>query len=577
MKKFLVDLETDGLLHELTKMHLIVCKDVETGEYLIGRDKKGIKDVLEVIQTGHLVGHNLLGFDLEVLKRLYGFTVPTHQVTDTLILSRLRYPDLRNRDFEKRELDSKLQGSHSLKAWGLRLGFTKGDYGEHEGAWDFYDKEMEEYCIRDVDLTHKLWEFLDTDRNREDVNLEHEIAKICYDQEWFGFPFDTEKAVKLYAKIIERKDSLESELQDAFGSWVLDEGERKKGLYHKISIIKFNPNSRAHIAKRLRDLRGWEPKDFTPSGEPKVDEKVLSKLDFPEAKLMSEYLMLAKRIGQISEGNQGWLKLEKKGRLHGRVNTMGSITSRCSHSHPNTAQVPSIKAPYGKECRELFKTDPGFSLLGCDVSGLELRCLAHYMGRFDGGAYGKVLLEGDIHTANQEAAGLPSRDASKTFIYAFLYGAGDQKIGSILGKGASVGKKVKNQFLRKTPALKELRKAVQLKAKKGFLKGLDGRTIPVRSEHSALNTLFQSAGAIICKRWVVELHKLLQLEGYTYAQDYAQVAFVHDEIQMLIKEDYVRDIGNLAVKAIGIAGDAYNFRIPLTGEWTCGRNWAETH
>jgi len=256
---------------------------------------------------------------------------------------------------------------------------------------------------------------------------------------------------------------------------------------------------------------------------------------------------------------------------------MGSITSRCSHSHPNTAQVPSIKAPYGKECRELFKTDPGFSLLGCDVSGLELRCLAHYMGRFDGGAYGKVLLEGDIHTANQEAAGLPSRDASKTFIYAFLYGAGDQKIGSILGKGASVGKKVKNQFLRKTPALKELRKAVQLKAKKGFLKGLDGRTIPVRSEHSALNTLFQSAGAIICKRWVVELHKLLQLEGYTYAQDYAQVAFVHDEIQMIVKEDYVRDIGNLAVKAIGVAGDAYNFRIPLTGEWTCGRNWAETH
>ncbi len=572
-----MDLETDGLLDELTRVHLIVCKEVETGEYLIGRDKKGIKDVLEVIQSSHLIGHNLLGFDLEVLNRLYGFKVPTHQVTDTLILSRLRYPDLRNRDFEKRELESKLQGSHSLKAWGLRLGFTKGDYGEHEGAWDFYDKEMEEYCIRDVDLTHKLYEFLDVDRDRTDVSLEHDIAKICYDQEWFGFPFDTEKAVKLYGEIIERKDKLGKELQDAFGSWVLDEGERKKGFYHKISIIKFNPNSRAHIAKRLKELRGWEPKDFTPSGEPKVDEKVLSTLDYPEAQLMSDYLMLAKRIGQISEGNQGWLKLEKKGRLHGRVNTMGSITSRCSHSHPNTAQVPSIGSSYGKECRELFKTDPGFSLLGCDVSGLELRCLAHYMANYDDGAYGKVLLEGDIHTANQEAAGLPSRDASKTFIYAFLYGAGDQKIGSILGKGASVGKKVKNQFLRKTPALKELRKAVQRKASKGFLKGLDGRTIPVRSEHAALNTLFQSAGAIICKRWVVELHKLLELEGYTYVKDYAQVAFVHDEIQMLVKDDYVRDIGNLAVKAIGVAGNVYNFRIPLTGEWTSGRNWAETH
>tara|TARA_Y100001963_G_scaffold45728_1_gene64456 strand:- start:2015 stop:3772 length:1758 start_codon:yes stop_codon:yes gene_type:complete len=577
MKQYVMDIETDGLLDDVTTVHLMICKDADTGQLYIARGHSEVKYLLEKIKSDHLIGHNILGYDLEVLRKLFNWTIPIKQVTDTLILSRLMFPDLRDRDHKKRKLDAKLHGSHSLKAWGERFDFFKGDYGEQEGAWDQYTDEMKEYCKRDVDLTEKLWRSIDVTGQERALELEHEIAAICYNQERYGFPFDTAKAVKLYGVLVDRRQSLHSELRSAFGSWVLDEGPRKKGLYHKINIVQFNPSSRQHIAKRLKELRGWIPKDFTATGEPKVDEKILSSLSYPEAKLMSEYLMIQKRIGQLAEGAQAWLKLEKKGRIHGRVNTMGAVTSRCTHSFPNTAQVPSIKAPYGVECRTLFKADPGFSLLGCDVSGLELRCLAHYMAHYDGGAYGKELLHGDIHTVNQEAAGLPTRDAAKTFIYALCYGAGDEKIGSILGKGPSIGKKVKNSFLKKMPALKSLRDAVKSKAEQGYLRGLDGRVIPIRSSHAALNTLFQSAGAILCKRWVVELHKLLKDRGYIYAKDYAQVAFVHDEVQLLVRDEHVRDIGELAVQAIGIAGDTYNFRIPLTGEWTSGRNWAETH
>ena len=577
MNRYILDLEADGLLDTVSKVFVIVIKNIDSGERWVLTGDKEIKEGLARVQDQHLIGHNLIGYDLEVLKRLYGYTMDIENVTDTLVLSRLIYPDMRARDSKSKAMSTRYWGSHSLEAWGHRLQKLKGDYGNGDNAFTELSEEMVDYCIQDVEVTEELYNVVQGKTSESASDLEHKVADICYKQEHYGFPFDIPKAASLYATLSERRSILFKELRSAFGSWILDEGERKKGLYHKIKIVDFNPNSRQHIAKRLKELRGWEPVEFTPSGEAKVDEKVLLALDFPEAQLMAEYFMLNKRIGQLAEGDQAWLKLERNGRLHGRVNTMGAVTSRCTHSFPNTAQVPSIKAPYGVECRTLFKADPGFSLLGCDVSGLELRCLAHYMAHYDGGAYGKELLHGDIHTVNQEAAGLPTRDAAKTFIYALCYGAGDEKIGSILGKGPSIGKKVKNSFLKKMPALKSLRDAVKSKAEQGYLRGLDGRVIPIRSSHAALNTLFQSAGAILCKRWVVELHKLLKDRGYIYAQDYAQVAFVHDEVQLLVRDEHVRDIGELAVQAIGIAGDAYNFRIPLTGEWTSGSNWAEPH
>ena len=408
--------------------------------------------------------------------------------------------------------------------------------------------------------------------------LEHQIANICNRQEYFGIKFDEEKAVELYTELARKRDQLEEELKEEFGSWIINEGTRRNELYSKVKIIDFNPNSRRHIAKRLKELRGWKPKEFTPTGEAKVDEAILQKLDYPEAQKMAEYLMLNKRIGQLAEGDQAWLKLVKKGRLHGRVNTMGASTSRCSHASPNLAQVPNSNAPFGKACRSLFTPDRGQKLLGVDVSGLELRCLSHYLSLYDNGEYGKKLLSEDIHSVNQKAAGLSTRDQAKTFIYGFLYGAGDQKIGEIVGKGKKEGKLLKKKFLTELPALKQLRTKVQRKAmERGALKGLDGRLVPVRSKHAALNTLLQSAGAIICKRWVVETHKLLKENGFKCGQDYSQVAFVHDEIQFTVKEKHADRIGEICTEAVVITGTRYGLRIPLTGEYKVGRNWSETH
>jgi len=577
MEEVILDLESDGLLDTITKIHLLVYRNLSNGELTIADSPSKIKDALVNLQDKKIIGHNILGFDLVALKRLYGFTIPIEQTLDTLILSRLIYPNLRETDSKIRKIEAKLWGSHSLKAWGERLGSFKGTYSQQENAFDELTPEMRDYCVNDVHLTELLHEYLLNSIPPKDcLDLEHKIAEVCIKQEEVGFSFDEEKAVILYADLADKRSKLSKKLGEVFGSWIVDEGLRKNGSYSKIKIIDFNPNSRKHISKRLQELRGWIPTEFTPTNDPKIDEKVLNKLKYPEAKLMSRYFILNKRIAQLAEGNQAWIKLCKKGRLHGKVNTMGAQTSRCSHSHPNLAQVPNLNAPFGKECRTLFRADSKMDLLGIDVSSLELRCLSHYLAKYDNGAYGKLLLEEDIHTTNQKAAGLSTRDQAKTFIYGFLYGAGNEKIGQIVGKGKAEGSRLKKEFLTKIPALKSLRDAVQKKAEQGFITGLDGRKVPVRSSHSALNTLLQSAGAIICKRWIVEMHSLLEKE-FKYGEDYKQVAFVHDEVQLTVKKEHAKRIGDLAVKAIGIAGERYNFRIPLTGEYKSGSSWASTH
>jgi DNA polymerase I-like protein with 3'-5' exonuclease and polymerase domains len=545
----------------------------------VATTKKEIEEAIEKLRVSHIIGHNVLGFDLEVLNRLYGLEVPVDQVTDTLILSRLIYPDIRQEDAAVKRLEPRLWGSHSLEAWGCRLNHNKGNFGNSIEDFKELSEEMVDYCINDVDLTNILWKNLRAKLPPEkSVRLEHNIANICYQQEKNGFAFNEEQAIKLYSRLSKRRDELSKQLKEVFGSWLINEGLRRNELYSKIKIVDFNPNSRKHIAKRLKELRGWEPKEFTPSGEAKVDEAILKKLKYPEAKLMSEYLMINKRIGQLAEGDQAWLKLVKQGRLHGRVNTMGASTSRASHSNPNLAQVPNTNAPYGKDCRSLFIPNRGQKLLGIDVSGLELRCLSHYLAKYDNGTYGKKLLEEDIHTVNQEAAGLATRDQAKTFIYGFLYGAGDQKIGEIVGKGRREGRLLKTKFLSQLPALKSLRKAVQEKAVvQGTIRGLDGRIVPVRSKHAALNTLLQSAGAIICKQWVVEMHSLLNQKGFKRGEDYDQVAFVHDEVQLTVKEEHAREIGRLCVEAITTTGIGFGLRIPLSGEYSIGETWAETH
>jgi DNA polymerase I-like protein with 3'-5' exonuclease and polymerase domains len=568
MKRYILDIEADNLLDEVTTIHCVVLRDADTEEVHTFHGSS-IRDCLPLMEEAdQLIGHNLIGYDMPAINKLWRWSF-TGDILDTLVCSRTIWPNMMELDAKHKKIPTKLWGSHALKAWGYRLNQYKGDFGEQEDAWDLFTEDMLEYCVQDTLVTLELLKRIEAkDFSKDALELEHAMAEQLFKQEQRGFEFDVKAAEDLFSTIAQKKLDIETTLQNTFEPTIVE-------LKTKTKVIPFNPASRQQIADRLMK-RGWKPENFTPSGEPKVDEKVLNSIEIPEAELLSLYLMLAKRLGQLATGKQAWLKLQKNGKLHGRVNHMGAVTSRCTHSNPNTGQVPSINAPYGKECRSLFTVPEGYSLLGSDASGLELRCLAHYTTAYDGGSYGREILEGDIHTANQKAAGLETRNQAKTFIYGFLYGAGDAKVGSIIGKGAREGKKIKNKFLTKTPALKKLRDAVSKAAEKGWIKGLDGRRIPIRHSHAALNTLLQSAGAIICKRWYVRITEMLEAEGYT-EEEVSIVAFVHDEVQVQVKKGLEETIGELIIKAMHETEDYYKFRCKLDAEYDFGDNWAATH
>jgi DNA polymerase I-like protein with 3'-5' exonuclease and polymerase domains len=619
MARYFFDIETDGLLDDLTKVHSLVLIDADTGEMRSSRNDghpdnlhRMNEGFLELSLASEIIGHNIIKFDIPAIQKVYPWFRPRGKVTDTLTLSRLLFADMYDHDEARirvpqyRDFPKKMMGSHSLKAWGYRLGILKGDFGA-ETDWAEWSPEMQSYCEQDVRVTEKLYARLMRENpSAMSFDLEHRFATIMAMQERHGFTFDEAGASALYASLVQRRHALHKELIAAFPPKVVvttfipkvnnkTRGYIKGFPVEKRDIVHFNPSSRQMIADRLKAL-GWEPQEFTPSGQAKVDETILSKLPYPEAALLAQHFLIEKRIGQLAEGDQAWLKLVRKGRIHGSINTNGAVTGRCTHSQPNVAQVPSVKVDkeknvlwgldggYGAECRSLFTVRPGYSLVGADLSGLELRCLAHFMAAYDDGKYGDILLNGDIHTVNQLAAGLPTRNDAKTFIYAFLYGAGDAKIGSIVAPladekdQARLGKSLKAKFLNATPAIKDLRIAVRDAARtRGYLKGLDGRKLRVRSEHSALNTLLQSAGALIAKLATVIAYDNLTASGLKWGKDFAFVAHVHDEVQVEVRQGLEQRVGEALVEAMREAGRVFKFKIPIDGEFKIGRNWKETH
>jgi len=489
-------------------------------------------------------------------------------VRDTLIMSRLLNPSI--------------EGGHSLEAWGKRLGNRKVEYTR---IWHWlmgvpYDKVSTApydaphdslnrfYCKQDVAVTVQLFRMLETELAGwgESVQLEHEVAAILKRQEQHGFKFDKQKGEVLLGQLTGEVADIESKLQSVFPPIVEERVSEKTGKPLKTKITPFNPGSRQQIAERLQGL-GVSFTEETEKGSTIINEKVLEGIDLPEAKLIARYLMLQKRISQINS----WFDVVKPdGRVHGRVITNGAVTGRMTHISPNMAQVPNSGSEYGAECRELWTVDAGNKLVGIDASGLELRMLAHYM---QDARYTNEILNGDIHTANQKAAGLESRNTAKTFIYAFLYGAGAAKIGSIVGGSEQEGRKLMNRFLKNTPALKQLKEKVGRLAAKGYLPGLDGRHLLVRSEHSALNTLLQGAGAILMKKSLVILNNKLKC-GIIDAKFCANV---HDEWQVEVPEEDAETVGKMAVAAIEEAGVALGLRCRVTGEYHVGANWKETH
>jgi DNA polymerase-1 len=500
-----------------------------------------------------IVGHNLIGFDVGVIDRVWNVHIPRHLVVDTLYLSRLYNPSQ--------------EGGHSLRNWGTILGGTgKLDFTDYDGG---LTEEMVEYCIADVELTERVHKWLDMQLFKEGfsekcIDLEHRVGWIVTEQERNGFKLDVPFAEKLIMDLMFEMNNIEAELQAIFPPIVEERWSEKTGKQLKDKVTVFNPGSRKQIAERLQSL-GVKFDKKTEKGNIIVDEKVLEGIDRPEAKAVARYMMLQKRVAQIDS----WLKAVKDdGRVHGRVITNGAVTGRMTHQSPNMAQVPAVSAPFGTECRSCWTVDEGNKLVGIDASGLELRMLAHYMDDED---YTNEILNGDIHTANQRAAGLETRPLAKTFIYAFLYGAGDAKIGAIVGGNSVTGRRLKETFLSNTPSLERVRGDTHRQAASGILTALDGRKLRVRSEHAALNTLLQGAGAIVMKQALVHLADKLRNIPHRF------VANVHDEWQLETPAHYADTVGRMGVRAIRIAGETLSLRCPLDGEYRVGNNWAETH
>jgi hypothetical protein len=607
------DLETNGLLREV---HTIWCMTIyDSTDYLYTRydGRDAVAEGLRRLSAADCIaGHNIIAFDIPVIKKLYPRWEFKGQVIDTMVWARLAYPDIKKVDFALHKqgiLPGKLIGRHSLKAWGYRLRELKGDYAELND-WSKWTPELSAYCEQDVRVTARLVEKLSSrGMTPEAIKLEHEVQKIIARQIDYGVAFAVPAAERFYASLLEKQRNLN--LTDLFPPWYVSKGtftpkknNSKAGYakgcpFTKIEYTEFNPGSRQHIISRFKSKYGWEPEadDYTDKGNAEMNEEILKDLPYPEAIRLSEYLTLVKIAGMVGEGDKAWLKLvTKAGRIHGYVDSNGAVTGRMTHSNPNLAQTPKVGSLFGADCRALFIAGLGKLLVGADASGLELRCLAHYLARYDGGAYARAVVEGnqedgtDVHSLTCKALGLEpkktytfggktfaGRDFAKTFCYAFLYGAGDEKLGSILGAGARRGKQLREQFYEAFPALEQLKKDIETVVKKQkHLKGLDGRHLTVRSMHSALNTLLQSAGALVMKKASCILDADLQ-KDYRAGKEYEFVLHIHDEVELEVDEALAEDVGKRAVEAMRLAGEYFKFRCAISGAWKAGKNWALTH
>jgi DNA polymerase-1 len=594
--RFAFDLETNGLPRQgLSEIHCLVLKDLQNGHVFRFNNEgssRPISDGLTLLDGADLlVGHNIIGFDIPVIRSFYPWFLSDRapEIIDTLILSQLFFPDVLQRDFRQRPIGMppKLYGRHGLEAWGYRLGNYKGEFGKTTD-WQEWSPDMEDYCAQDVEVTSELYSRFQSriDKHPGPVTLEMECAKIMAIQETHGWPFDVKKAQELESTLRNESDALSDKMRSIFPyvagkEFTPARNNQTQGYIKGASFTKlaeFNPTSRDHITFAFTTWRDWNPTEFTDKGKPQINEKVLTGIGTEESKDFARLLELQKALGQLSEGKNSWLKkVTPEGRIHHRC-ILATNTGRNAHSSPNLGQVSS-----DPRCRALFGPLPGHVQVGADASGLELRMLGHYLAYFDGGRFADIVVNGDIHQTNADLVGV-TRQQVKTIIYAFIYGAGDEKLGistdpSLKGKEAEKrGKEIRSLFLGKIPGLKDLIDAVGKKAKDDSLKGLDGRPIKLQGKaHAALNYLLQGAGAIVCKTWVVDTHHHLRVRNFILDHDYLPLGFIHDEQVLSVRPACVDDIENVLESSISYVGEQLGLKVPLAAEAKHGANWSEVH
>ena len=600
-EKYLVfDLESDGLYDKVTKVHCIVIHDIGSNQtFSYGPDC--IADAIDHLATADvLIGHNIIFYDIPVLNKLYSFTT-TSEIIDTLICTRLIWPKekLYELDLEQYpEVPPNLRGSASLKTWGWRLADHKIEFKD----FSEYSSEMLAYCKQDVAVTTKLWDHIAKQSYPPSaLKVEHDFALAINKQIRAGVPFDVDACLDLVDDLRTKQSKLEAELKEVFPpiqhhTWFTPKVNNKnrgyvKGVpFEKIRTEQFNPGSRQQIVDRLKQKYGWQPEKTTEKGNPILDDEVLEKLPYPEAKPLAEYMLVKKRLGQIADGNNAWLKLvnHDSGRMHGDVVTNGCVTGRCAHRYPNMGQVPAGYSAYGKECRSLFHAPQGWNMIGIDAKALELRCLAGYLALYDDGEYARVVTNPDIdiHVYNQERFGVATRDISKRLLYACLYGAGNLKAGTIIEPNEKdedvlrkAGRTAINSFMEGVPALKQLKEKIDSNlAHRGHLIGLDRRILYCRSAFKGLNVLLQSAGAILMKQVVINIHNNIEQNlGLLHGKDWEQVLMIHDEVQIVCKPQYTECIREQAMMAFPQAQNFFGFQCEIEGDSRVGSNWSETH